>query len=150
MNYSTSRQSLSSGLTFFNKFIFPIFWIGGFGIVTTALLFSEPNMAGGFMVALLLGCLVCYFFCFPLKSVETDEHYLYVSNYRKTIQVPHSEIESITEAPFINTHPVWIRFRTPTEFGTRIIFIPYYHLGSLLMMSHPVVAQLKELAGLRE
>ncbi len=146
MNYNSSRQSLSSMLTIVYKFIFPTFWIGGFGIGTIGVLFSEPKMADGFVIGLLIGSLICYFFCFPLMSVEKDERYLYISNYRKTIQVPFSEIEDITEAPFINIHPVWIKFKNPTEFGSKIIFMPYYHFGSLLMMSHPVVSQLKESA----
>jgi hypothetical protein len=147
MVYGSSRQSISSLLTFFYKIIFPTLWIGGFGLGTLGVLISGSSNAGGFFIGLLIGSLFFYWFCFPLKSVQLDEHYLYVSNFRKTIQIPFSYIEEVTECPLINIHPVWIKFKIPTEFGTKIIFMPYFHFGSLFMMSHPVVAKLRELAG---
>lgn len=146
MEYSTLRQPLSSTFTIVYKYFFPVVWIGGFGIGTLAVLFSKPDMAGGFILAFLLGYLICHWFCFPLMEVEVDDDFLYVSNYKKTIQIPHSNIENVTETPFINIHPIWIDFKTPTEFGDRIIFMPYFHIGSLLMMSHPAVSKLKELS----
>ena len=105
-------------------------------------------MAGEPAIILLIGFLIFYWFGFPLKFVEIDEHYLYVSNYRKTIRVPFSEIEEVSESPFINIHPVWVKFKTPTEFGSKIMFMPYFDFGSLFMMPHPVVVQLKKLARL--
>jgi hypothetical protein len=150
MDYGSSKQPLSSILTIIYKFIFPTVWIGGFGVGTITILFSEPKLAGGFVLGLLIGCLMLYWFCIPLKSVEIDERYLYVSNFRKTIQIPFSKIEAVTESSFINIHPVWIKFKTPTEFGEKIIFMPYFHFGSILMMSHPVVSKLKKLARLSD
>ena len=144
----SSRQSLSSMLTIIYKVIFPTVWLGGFGIGTIAMVLSEPRPDWGFAIALLIGFLMFYFFCFPLKSVEIDQSYLYMSNYIKTVQVPFSQIEEVTESRLINIHPVWVKFKTPTEFGSTIVFMPYFHFGSIFMMSHPVVAKLRELARL--
>ena len=142
----SSRQSLSSMLTIIYKVIFPTVWLGGFGIGTIAMTLFEPRPDWGFAIALLIGFLMFYFLCFPLKSVEVDQDYLYVSNYIKTVRVPFSQIEEVTESRLINIHPVWVKFKTPTEFGTTIVFMPYFDFGSIFMMSHPVVAKLRELA----
>jgi hypothetical protein len=143
----SSRESLSSILTIIYKFIFPTIWLGGFGLGTIAMVLSEPP-DWAFVIPLLIGFLLFYFFCFPLKSVEIDESYLYVSNYIKTIRVPFSQIVEVTESRLVNIHPIWIRFNTPTEFGSMIIFMPYFEFGTLFMMSHPVVTKLRELARL--
>ena len=133
-------------LTILFKVFFPTIWLGGFGVGTITILLSEQKIDWESVIALLIGFLVFYYFCFPLKSVETDESYLYVSNYIKTIRVPYSQIEEVTESRFSNIHPVWIKFRTATEFGSTIVFMPYFDFGSISMRSHPVVAKLRELA----
>jgi hypothetical protein len=145
MTDGSSRQSLSSIFTIIYKVIFPTIWLGGFGIGTIAILLSESRLDWGYVIILLIGFPLFYFFGFPLKSVEIDERYLYVSNYIKTVRVPFSQIEVVTESPFISIHPIWIKFKTPTEFGSKIIFIPYFDWDS---MSHPAVAKLRALARL--
>lgn len=149
MNKNSSRQNLSSFFTIIYKFFLPIVWISGFGIATILVIVSEPRKAGGFIIGLLIGLSLLYFFCIPLKFVETDEQFLYISNTRKVIQIPFSEIQDIGEFSFINIRPVWIKFKISTEFGFTIIFLPYYDSESSFMTTHPVVNKLKELAKLR-
>jgi hypothetical protein len=75
-----------------------------------------------------------------------DATSLYLSNYLREITVPLNMIAEVTEDRWINIHPVTVHFRITTEFGQKITFIPttrFFGLGS----SHPVVAELKQLAG---
>lgn len=106
MTDGSSRQSLSSIFTIIYKVIFPTIWLGGFGMGTIAILLSESRLDWGYVFILLIGFPLFYFFGFPLKSVEIDERYLYVSNYIKTVGVPFSQIEEVTESPFIKIHPI--------------------------------------------
>jgi hypothetical protein len=79
-----------------------------------------------------------------LKVVNVDEHFLYVSNYLKEIAIPLSNIYDVTENFWLNTHPVTIHLKSPSEFGGRIVFMPKTRF--LFFSSHPVVKELKQLA----
>jgi hypothetical protein len=148
MNRGSTRYSLSSKSTLFSKFILAI-CIGSLGIGTIRSLLSEPQETGWFILALFVFIILSWNF-FQIKSVEIDSRYLYISNFIKTIRIPFSNIEDVTESSIINYHPVWIRFKKNTEFGKEIVFMPYYHFwASLPFMSHPVVAKLRGLAGLQ-
>jgi hypothetical protein len=81
MTSGSPRQSLSSMMTVFNKFIFPTICLGGFGLGIIVGSFSEPKMASCFVVVWLICFFLFYWFCFPLKSVEIDDQFLYISNY---------------------------------------------------------------------
>lgn len=52
---------------------------------------------------------------------------------------------TVTENLWIDIHPVTVHFRTPTEFGRTITFMPRM---LVLWMSHPVVQELRLAAGL--
>ena len=69
-----------------------------------------------------------------------------MSNYRKEISVPLSEISDVTENRWVNMHPVTIHFRRDTAFGQRVMFMPAVRPFAFFS-SHPVVAELKRLAG---
>ena len=88
-----------------------------------------------------------YWICVPLKKVEMDDKFLYVSNFRKEIIVPLSEIHDVTEIVWINIHPVKIHFKSTTEFGDKIVFMPKFRMFSFFS-SHPVVEKLKTSAGI--
>ena len=81
---------------------------------------------------------------FRLKAVSVDENLLYVSNYLKEIAIPLSHIYDVTENIWLNTHPVSIYLKSPSEFGGRIVFMPKTRF--LFFSSHPVVKELKQLA----
>ena len=152
MNSISPRESLSSLGTFVYKFIFPPIWIGGIGSFLLAAAVSDINISANSMIilfiALIIVCFLSYRFWLPLKSIQLDEHYLYISNGIKTIQIPISEIKEVTDTPipFMWTHPAWIKFRIPTKFGSKIIFMPNGDIDCLFGKSHPVVAKLQELS----
>jgi hypothetical protein len=114
---------LSSATTFWLKFVFPWIWI--------------------FLAAWLAGIVFILWICADLKRVRMDQDTLYISNFRREIAVPLSEIDSVAENRWINIHPVAIVFRHPTELGGRITFMPTVRMFELTWAPHPVVAQLR-------
>jgi hypothetical protein len=99
-----------------------------------------------FLVIWIVGAAFILWACAGLKRVRVDSKSLYVSNYLREITIPLSMIEDITEIRWVNIHPVTIYFRNVTEFGQRITFMPITRFFGL-WSSHPVVAELKLLAG---
>ena len=144
------RERISSAQTFFAKVVFPVVWIGGFSIGTIAL-FAAERMAGRptppgvpwvFLGATLLGSAAIYWYCVRLKRVDIDGDSLFVSNYRREIVVPLTDVDGVTENPWVNMHPVTIHLRRDTEFGRSITFMPKIQ-WFLFLRSHPVVAELR-------
>ena len=127
-----------------------MFWIPFWGFGTLTSFFVE---AGGpkappkwiFLFGWLVGCVFIYWLCIRLKEVSVDDDFLYVSNYRKEIAIPLSEIYDVTENVWVNIHPVTIHLRSPSEFGDKIVFMPTTRFFAFFS-PHPVVNELKELA----
>ena len=111
--------SWAKGLATPSPWIFILFWIGG----SAFLLFKSAR----------------------LKYVSVDDDYLYVSNFFREIVIPLSDIHDVTENVWINYHPVTIHLKHPSEFGDKIVFMPKTRFS--LFSSHPVVKELKQLAG---
>jgi len=87
-------------------------------------------------------------FCAGLKRVRVDDKFLYVSNYQNEISVPFNLIADVTENRWVRNHPVTIHFHSATEFGDKITFMPKSRMTFRPWSSHPVVAELKQLAHL--
>lgn len=77
------------------------------------------------------------------------ENYFYITNYFRSIKISIDEIEKVNESWFMNLHPIEIHFKNETEFGKRIIFIPYYRIESLFS-THETTTELKNLLGNRK
>jgi hypothetical protein len=75
--------------------------------------------------------------------VRMDETSLYISNYLREAQVPLRQVMTVTENRWLNIHPVTIKFRSATEFGDRVVFMPKVRWFGL-WTSHPVVAEIQE------
>jgi len=84
----------------------------------------------------------------PVKRVSLDEkdRLLYVSNYRKEIAIPLSEIADVSS--FILSEPsrITISLRSRSEFGQKIVFLATYRISGWLSGSHPIVEELLVLA----
>jgi hypothetical protein len=149
-----NERTLSSAQTFWMKFVFPTRWISMFGLGTFALFLgvfrgthdSAPpdRMKWGFLAAWIAGTIFIYSGCAGLKRVRIKDSAIYVSNYLKEIRIPFDNVADVTENRWINIHPVTIHLRSATEFGERITFMPKIRIFS--WRSHPVVAELRELA----
>jgi hypothetical protein len=160
-------RTLSSAQTFLMKFVFPLLWISGFATGTMAMFLADtrptqgnsdstrarrsrsgpppPEMKWGFLAVTLAGAAFLYWGCMRLKRVAISDHSLVISNYLTTIQVPLSELDRVTENRWINIHPVTLHFRSPTAFGTSVVFMPKVRwLG--LFSSQPVVDDIRAAA----
>jgi hypothetical protein len=148
-------RTLSSAQTFFMKIVFPILWIGGFGIGTAAV-FLLPHSASGsdggpsdasdkwfFAVAQIVGTVFLWWLCVPLKRVRIDDKALYISNYSREIIVPLANVADVSENRWINIDPVTIQFHSETEFGSHITFMPRIRWFGA-WSSHPVVDEIQQ------
>ena len=142
-------RRISSLLTFFHKFGLPVLFIISFlDVMVTFLTVRRPSsfldMIFVFLVAILfVGYTV--WLGWALKKVSIDNDNLYVSNYRKEITIPLSEIADVTEFLFSESRRVTIHLRKPTEFGQKIIFLATYRLFSFFS-AHPIVEELRQIA----
>ncbi len=144
-------RTISSAQTFLMKFVFPVAWIGGFGF-GTALLFGTgdrlgdrpppPEMKWICLAGLLIGTLAIYWWCLRLMRVVMTDSELRISNYRREIVVPLSDVDEVTENRWVNLHPVTVQFVRRTDFGHRIVFMPKTRPFGLFS-SHPIVAELR-------
>ena len=80
-----------------------------------------------------------------LKMVMLSGDSLIVSDYFKTIKVPLREIDDVCERKWVKGHPIAVTFKTDTEFGRKIFFLPAFSFR--LFGPHPMVDQLQ---GLRD
>lgn len=131
------------------KIVLPGFWITMFGVgaLNLFLLTDEGLQSPPAWLTLFVwiaGSAFLLWDTFRLKVVNVDEHFLYVSNYLKEIAIPLADIYDVTENVWLNTHPVTIHLKSPSEFGDRIVFMPKTRFS--FFSSHPVVKELKQLA----
>ena len=144
-------RRISSSLTIVYKFFVVSCWLIIFFTFTMALIFAQVenwwSLLGWWIFAALFGVPVLLL-CVPLKRVLIDGDQLVVSNYIKAIRIDLSNIADVTENLWIG-HYIWVHLKNPTAFGKKIIFIPTMCL-SMIGSLHPVVSELKQLAGLGE
>jgi hypothetical protein len=141
--------TLSSLQTFYMKFVFPIVWIGLFTSGTVTLLAAsnfDPDAAflkWLFPAVTVVGTVFLWWACMRLKRVRMDNHVLYISNYVSEIVVPLRDVAEVTENRWVNIHPVTIRFRRETDFGSQIVFMPTQRWFAF-WSSHPVVDKIRD------
>jgi hypothetical protein len=148
MKTNAPKKTVSNPVSFFLKFIFTPLWIIGVGILA---ILRIPNVMGDWFLPVfwLVTTPLVYSMYGRIKKVEVDHNYLYLSDFRHSIQVPWSSVEGVVETKWLNFRPIWIRFNQPTQFGKEIVFIPYYErmgFGG----NHPVAEELRGLAGLNQ
>lgn len=143
-------RNLSSDWTWFHKFVFPGLWISAFTIVTVGMfLQDDKNQARDgrwfFLGMTIVGATFLYWSVIRLKKVSLDGDRLVVSNYRREIQVPLRDVEKVTGSVMMNPELIWVHFRHPTDFGTKILFMPPTRLWRGFS-PHPMAAELRALA----
>jgi hypothetical protein len=136
------------------KFVSPVIWLGGFGF-GTAILFRPdaafgdspppPDMKWIFLAGLIAGTVLIYWWGVRLMRVAMTDSELRISNYRREIVVPLSDVDEVTENRWVNVHPVTVQFVRRTDFGHRIVFMPKRRPFPLFA-SHPIVAELRAAA----
>jgi hypothetical protein len=150
-----SNGELSSSVTFIYKFVFPAIWI----VIAGVLVFftvegvhrtTFPDTAIWVLIVVpwVLGVLFLLRFATPILRVQLRDGRLFASNYRREIEIPRSDIVSVTQNVWVNVRPITIHLRTDTPFGKRIRFIPPGRVIFAFWKEDPLVEKLRELAGL--
>ncbi|MBN1532005.1 MAG: hypothetical protein JXA20_05025 [Spirochaetes bacterium] len=138
------KRTVSSLFTFFYKLVLPIIVLGGIGVGVVIFLVqtAQPAQAVTVVAVMVMVAVMLYWLTMRLKRVAMDDQYLYISNYLREIRVRRDQIVKVTENRWINIHPVTVYFRSATEFGDRIVFMPTVRAFAFFS-SHPIVAELR-------
>ena len=139
-------ETVSSSLTFLYKFIFTSVWSAGFGLGTVVIFLSRKleAMRWQFAAAWAIGTAFLLLTCARLKRVKLDGATLVISNYRRDITVPVSEIADVRQNRLLNLRPVTITFRKETPFGSAVTFMP--RVSFRLFSEEDIVTRLRSLA----
>ncbi len=103
--------------------------------------FSEPTLI--IFPTVITAILVALFI--RLKAVSLDGKALVISNFRREIRVPLSELDRATGSIGGNLEFVWLHFKSVTPFGKTVLLMPPNRL-TFGFSRHPLVAQLNALA----
>ena len=141
-------QQISSRLTIFHKFILPAWF--GIGLIQMVLWENprrfDPNMPPYFTLIIVVAFLAWSLWLgSPLKKLSIFGDKLYVSNYRREIAIPISEIINVRGNILTDPQRITIYLRNPTEFGSKIIFVAKYRWFGR-WSTHPIVEELLALA----
>jgi hypothetical protein len=142
-----TKRRISSRLTILCKFIAPILWVSIMSIGSVLALFRVAEEPGS-LIIIFVGIISSFFiirFALRLKLVSIDDAFLYVSDYRKEIQIPFSQIESVAENFLTKPKLILLKLISPSEFGGKIVFIPPLQLFGA-WRSHPMVSELKHIS----
>ena len=100
-------RTISSSQTFLVKFVFPLLWCSVFGAVAIAMGTGVLHGAGNALpptavtlalaLVWLVGAACFWWFYGRLKRVRLDDGAIYVSNYRREIRVPLTDIAEVTQ-----------------------------------------------------
>ena len=88
-----------------------------------------------------LGILVA--FATSRKTVQLDDHCLYVSTFRRVTAIPLEQIQSVSETIGMKDRFVTIHFRCDTPVGRSICFTPTVRFD---YEPHPIVSELQAYA----
>lgn len=125
-------RRISSSATLFLKVFLPTFWLVFFGTFTLAALISGSSKTplfgnwifkAGVLGFFTIGALILYFTLIQLKRVEFDQHYLYVTNYFKTVRYRINDIDYISETNLALVHLGHIHLKARGIFGRKITFL---------------------------
>jgi hypothetical protein len=156
------NRTLSSGWTFFAKFLLPGIWIPVFGsAVDSAFRHPESVIYNGvkgaappyigfeFLIAWIVGSAFMFWMCTPLKKVRVVDGALLVSNYVHEWRVPFALISEVSQGGWMfNTVPIIIQLREDVGCGTKLRFLPLARWRLHFWSEDPLVDELSRLAGL--
>jgi len=141
----SNKKQLSSGLTFYVKFIIPTIFLGLlllmalFGFIS-----GEPigGIAGLFGTGLF--GFVFYLLFMRLNRVKMDEQHFYISNFRRTKKLPISDLIEVSTGHFINAQRIWLTFRTNEPQNKSFLFMPYFSFSGIFS-THPTIKELSSI-----
>jgi hypothetical protein len=92
---------------------------------------------------LLMGVLSLWW-SYRFKRVALDDEAIYVSDFLQRAKLPLREILSVRENRWIKAHTITIEFAGATPWGHHVKFMPKIRLLVPRLISHPVVADIRE------
>ncbi len=72
-----------------------------------------------------------------LKKVTRKENDLVISNFRKVVEVPLQDVERVSGSVLIHPELVWLHFRRPNGFGSKVVFFTGKARFSVWPLSSP-------------
>ncbi|MBI5354457.1 MAG: hypothetical protein HZB50_17590 [Chloroflexi bacterium] len=142
------KEKVSSEFTYLRK-LYPV----GFLIGLIAVLFLPNLDIYGKTISSIIcvvGMYVLFSTSLELKDAEIDEHYMYVTDSRGTIQIPLLMIKAVRESIFgVQKNVIIVELKIETRFGSTIKFVPNYFFGWPLLQN-PIINQLKQLADIEK
>ncbi len=78
------------------------------------------------------------------KRVELLGHVFIVSSGSRTIEIPIREVDFVGGSRFARPERIWLALREPSDFGSRIHFLPPPRLLGFFS-AHPLVAELQSI-----
>lgn len=124
---------LSSNSTLFWRIFIPVFvtvFLAGpvlvFWLTPAEDLYTSSPIwiiRGGLLLIFVGWLLLARWKILPLKRVERDAEYVYVSNYWITVRYPWSDIERTEETRWLGRKAVALWLKAPGRFGKRILFL---------------------------
>jgi hypothetical protein len=84
-----------------------------------------------------------WWFASRLKWVSVDESFVYVAGFRKEIRIPLSEVERVEESSMQRPKQITLRLKSPSEFGSKVVFVPRQRFFESIRKGHPLVDELR-------
>jgi hypothetical protein len=140
-------RKLSSGMTFWHRRVFPVFWFGFLTLwtVCAALLSRKagPPLFVFFIPAVMavFGYFLMRWLVFPLADeVFLDEDEMIVRKNGKEVRFPVRQIMNVDSSMMTNPERITLTLREPTELGREIVFSPTFRFH--LFSRHPIAEEL--------
>src|SRR5262245_28473694 len=118
-----TSPTLSSSLTFLNKWIFPALFLPGWPLWILSAL-RGPWDAWIFAILWSIACVALLLLSWQIKLVAIEGDYFVISNYFAKRRVPIAHLVSITENSYFRAPAITLHFEPPTPFGSRVLIIP--------------------------
>lgn len=132
---------LYSRTTFVWKYILPLALPIGvsFELVENYINYGTIDLESAFIFTVI--SIILIFLYSKTQRVFLDDEFMYIDNYRKSVQIPITEVDEVTDYIF-PVRFIVIKFKGQTKLGKHVIFIPYF-LFLQLQMTHPVTIKLR-------
>jgi hypothetical protein len=121
-SHEVMKESASTRLTPFFRFILPLFIAVAFAFASLMLAVQRTWIAIPFAFVALLHVAILIWFSPHIKEISFDDAGIYVMDGSEEVYVPWTDIDCIDRV-YLNRWPTYaVKFRNPNRFGKRIFF----------------------------
>ena len=150
-------RALSSRFTFFAKYVAPVLWIAGVGLLTLRAFLHPPSPIDSgiavtalnaikwlLLIAWSLGSVDVVRHAIPLRRVRVDGDFLLISDYFREVRVPIEELVDIYQDKRSST--ITLGFKGPSPLAGIVKFIPARPRDLLVWRDDHAAEELRRLA----